>query len=88
MLDHLFTPFSGKTALFGKDLAKDDADFARHAGGVTADVEAGFLLQEVADEGGVLTQPVLDVNLLVGFTGEGGDDLQRVSELFPKGLRK
>ena len=86
MFDHLFTPLGREATLLGDDLAKYKVDLAGHVGRITTYVEAGFLFQEVADEGGILTEPVLDVNLLVGFTGEGSNDVQGVAKLFSESL--
>lgn len=81
MLDHLVGPLGGETTLLGDDLAEDEVDFTGHVGGITADVEVGLLLEEAAHQVGVLTQTVLDVHLLGGFTGEGSNDLELVSKL-------
>ena len=45
-------------------LAKDKVDLTGDVGGVTADVDVGLLLQQVADKLGVLLQTVLNVYLL------------------------
>ena len=86
MFDHLFTPLGREATLLGDDLAKYEVDLAGHVGRITTYVEASLLFQEVANEGGVLTEPVLDVNLLIRFTGEGSDDLERVAKLFSESL--
>ena len=72
--------------MFGNDLTQDEVDFPGHVSCISADVEVCLLLEEIADEGCIFAQAVLDVDLLGGFTGEGGDDLQKVTKLFLEGL--
>jgi hypothetical protein len=45
------------------------------------------LLQQVADQRGVLLQAVLNVYLLGRFAGEGCDDFERVAQLLLVGLK-
>lgn len=87
MLYHLLAPFGGQAALLGDELTENHVDLTGHVGGVTAYVEVRLLFDEVEDEGSVFTKLVLDVNLLVGLAGEGGDDLERVSELCSESLK-
>lgn len=87
MFDHLLASFGGQTALFRDDLAKDNVNLASHASRVTADVEAGLLLQEVGDQGSIFTKLMLDVHLLLGLPREGRDDIQGIPELFSESLK-
>jgi len=62
------------------NLSQNLVDLARHVGGIAADVEVGFLQQELVDFGGALAQAVLHVDFVGGFAGEGGDDFEGVAE--------
>jgi hypothetical protein len=86
VLDHLLALLGGHAPLIGNDVAQNQIDLAGHVRGVTTDVEIGLLLQQLADEFGVLLQAVLDVYLLGSLAGEGGDNLQGVAHLFLPGL--
>lgn len=88
MLDHLLALLRGHAPLLGDDVAEHQVDFAGHVGRVTADVEVGLLLEQLADKLGVLLQTVLDVDLLGPLAREGGDDLQRVTKLILVGLKE
>lgn len=88
MLDHFLALLRGHTPLLGDDVAEHQADLPGHVGSITAHVEVRLLLQQVADELGVLPQAVLNVHLLGTLAGEGGDDLQGVAHLVLVGLVK
>lgn len=68
--------------MLGDDSGQDGVDLARHVRGIAADVEVGFLLEELVDELGVLLEAVLDVDLFGAVAGEGGDELEVVAEGF------
>lgn len=87
MLYHFFPTRGRQAALLGDDLAENQADIASHVGCVTTNVEAGLLLDEVEHERRVLTELVLDVDLLVRLAGEGRDDFQGVAELVTESLK-
>lgn len=72
--------------MLGDDVAEHQVDLPGHVGRVTADVEVGLLLEQLADKLGVFLQTVLDVDLLGALAREGGDDLQRVTKLILVGL--
>lgn len=76
MLDHLLALLGGKTTLLGNNLAKHQIDLTRHVGGISTNVECGFLLQKVADQLSLFAQPMLDINLLRSLAGKCSDDLQ------------
>lgn len=86
MLDHLLALLRGHAPLLGNDVTKHQVDLPSHVGRVTADVEVGLLLEQLADKLGVLLQAVLDVDLFGTLARERGDDLQRVTELILVGL--
>lgn len=86
MLDHLLAPFRAEATVFGDDLTQDKVDFPGHVSCISTDVEVCLLLEEIADEGRMFAQPVLDIDFLGAFTGEGGDDLQGITKLFLEGL--
>lgn len=88
MLDHLLALFGGEATLFSNDVAKGQVDLAGHVSGITTDVEVGLLLQQVANQLGVLLQTVLDVDLLGTLTREGGDNLEGITHLFLVGLKE
>lgn len=72
--------------MFGNDLTKNEVDFPGHVSCISTNVEVGLLLEEIADQSGVLAQPVLDIDLLGTFTRKGRDDLQGVTKLVLVGL--
>ena len=86
MLDHLLAPFRAEPTVFGDDMTQDEVDLAGHVSCISTDVEVGLLLEEIADEECLFAQPVLHIDLLGGFTGEGGDDLQGVTKFVLEGL--
>lgn len=63
VLDHLLAALWTHAAAFGDDLTQYKVDLAGHVGRITTDVEVGLMLEEVADESGLLAQTVLDVDL-------------------------
>lgn len=68
--------------MLGNDRCQDCINLARHVRCVAADVEVGFLLEELVDELGVLLEAVLDVDLFGAVAREGGDELEVVAEGF------
>ena len=82
MLDHLLAPFRAETTVFGDDLTQDQVDLPGHVSCISTDVEVCLVLEEIADEGCLFAQPVLDIDLLGAFTGEGRDDLERITKFF------
>jgi hypothetical protein len=68
--------------LLSHDLRQHGVDFPRHVRRVAADVEIGFLLQELVDFFGVLLEAVLHVDFVGAFAGEGGDEGEFVAEGF------
>lgn len=88
MFDHLLALRRGHTPLLGDDMTEHQVDLSGHVGRITANVEVGLLLEQVADKLGVLLQTMLDINLFGALAREGGDDFQRVTELILIGLEK
>lgn len=72
----------GNATVLGDNGRQDRIDLARHVRRVAADVEVGFLLEELVDELGILLEAVLDVDLFGAVTREGGNDLEVVAEGF------
>ncbi len=85
-LDNLLSLRLWNATLLGYDLRKHGVNLARHVRGVTADVEIGFLQEQLVDFFGVLLEPVLHVDFLGSFAGEGGDEGEFVPEGFFVGL--
>ena len=81
VLDHLFTALGTHTTALSYDLAQHKVDLTGHVGRVTTDVEVGLVLEEIADESGLLAQTVLDVDLFRRFTREGRDNFQAIAKL-------
>ncbi len=87
VLDELFAFLESDAPLVGDDLGQHIAHLSRHVRRIAADVEIGFLGQEVVDEGRVLLHQVLDVDFLAGgFAGEGVEDREIVAERCFEGL--
>jgi len=80
--DNLLRLRLGDAALLSHDLGQHGVDFPRHVRCVAADVEIGFLLEELVDFFGVLLEAVLHVNLVRAFAGEGGDEGEFIAEGF------
>jgi hypothetical protein len=85
-LDNLLSLRLWNAALLGHDLRKDGVDLARHVRGITADVEIGFLQEQLVDFFGVLLEPVLHVDFLWAFAGEGCDEGEFIAQGFFVGL--
>lgn len=79
-LDDFLALLQRQAALVGDDLPKHGRDLARHVRRVAADVKVGLLEEQVVDFLGVFLEPVLNVDLLRLFAGEGGDQLEGVAE--------
>jgi hypothetical protein len=72
--------------LLSHNLCKNRIHLPRHVRRITTDVEIGFLQEQLVDFFGVLLKPVLDVDFLGAFAGEGGNEGEFVAEGFFVGL--
>lgn len=86
VLDHLLSLLGGQATLRRDNLAKYKTDFTSHVGSVTTNVKIRLLLKQIADKLCLLTEPVLNIDLLGSLSRECRYEFEVVAELILENL--